>query len=431
MLEVSKIINKSSFYRCSIICPAIKYNSLKINTDDRLNEIIGLAKSIKLEVLCYRNVDIVLPKPSTYLGRGFLNEHKLTIKNLNIDIFILDAELTPIQQRNLEKFLECKVIDRKGLILEIFGSRAKTKEGKIQVELASLNYQKSRLVKSWTHLERQRGGGGFLGGPGERQLESDRRQISNRIKNLQGSLKKIIKSRNVQRASRVNAPFPVIAIVGYTNAGKSTLFNYLTESSVLAKDMLFATLDPNMRLKEFNNGIKGIFSDTVGFISDLPHELVAAFSATLEEVKLANIILHVQDVSNDSYEKQSKEVKKILTQIGIGENISLFNIFNKSDLISNSNIYNLQEFCKNNSKSYLISSKSGMGIDSMLDGIYDELTINRLTYKFKLDHSKGDQIAWLYRRGEIISKSITSKSLILYVKMELEDFNRFQKKFII
>ena len=431
MLEVSKIKNSSSFYKCSIICPTIKYNSLNININDRLNEIIGLAKSINLNVLYFRNIDIVLPKPSTYLGGGFLNEHKFLIQNLGIDIFILDAELTPIQQRNLEKCLRCKVIDRKGLILEIFGSRAKTKEGRIQVELASLNYQKSRLVKSWTHLERQRGGGGFLGGPGERQLESDRRQISNKIKNLQGSLKKIVKSRNVQRASRLNAPFPVIAIVGYTNAGKSSLFNYITESSVLAKDMLFATLDPNMKLKEFNNGIKGIFSDTVGFISDLPHELVAAFSATLEEVRLANIILHVHDVSNDSYDQQSKEVKKILKQIGISHNISIFDIFNKSDLISNANIYHLQEFCKNNSKSYLISSKSGNGIDSMLDGIYKELTINRSTYKFKLDLSKGDQIAWLYRRGEIISKSITSKSLILDVKLESEDFNRFQKKFII
>jgi len=290
------------------------------DASSRLEEAVGLALAIDLEIAGQLVAMLAQPKPATLLGQGKVEEIARLVEDTEADLVIINGTLSPIQQRNLEKAWNAKVLDRTGLILEIFGRRAHTREGLLQVELAHLRYQKSRLVRSWTHLERQRGGFGFLGGPGETQLEADRRLIQERISRLEKQLDSVVKTRGLHRSGRARVPYPVVALVGYTNAGKSTLFNALTNAGVLAKDLLFATLDPAMRAISLPHGRKAVLSDTVGFISDLPTPLIAAFRATLEEVIEADVILHVRDISHPESEAQAADVSGILTELGISEN---------------------------------------------------------------------------------------------------------------
>ncbi|HEX5958405.1 MAG TPA: GTPase HflX, partial [Hyphomicrobiaceae bacterium] len=303
--------------------------------EDRLAEAAGLARAIQLDVVAEEIVPLPQPRPGTLFGTGKVDELAALLKEREVALSIVDHALSPVQQRNLEKAWACKVLDRTGLILEIFGQRARTREGRLQVELAHLTYQKSRLVRTWTHLERQRGGFGFLGGPGEAQIETDRRLIDERIAAIRKELAVVVKTRGLHRTGRSRVPIPVVALVGYTNAGKSTLFNRVTGAVVSAKDQVFETLDPTMREMKLPSGRKTILSDTVGFISDLPHELVEAFRATLEEVRQADLILHVRDIAGEDSDAQAADVEAVLDQIGCGKESSraLIEVWNKIDLV--------------------------------------------------------------------------------------------------
>ena len=350
-----------------IIHPFLKFSKYKQKY--YLDEAKNLVKAIDLN--CKKSFTIGLEKisPKTFINKGNISYFKKQIKELFVDIVFFNVNLSPIQQRNLENELNAKVIDRTGLILEIFGSRAKSNEGKLSVELASLQFQKSRLVRSWTHLERQRGGAGFMGGPGEKQIESDKRQLIEKINRLKTKIKKIISIRDIQRYRRRKNKVPVIALVGYTNSGKSTLFNKLTKSNVLSKDMLFASLDSTIR-KSFFKNVNLIFVDTVGFISDLPTTLVDSFKSTLDEIIYSDLILHIRDISNNYYLEQKKEVLKILQEIGIDDKEKkIIDVINKIDLINNKNeIHNLID-----EKTILISALEGIGIENLKNKIYQKI----------------------------------------------------------
>ena len=350
-----------------IIHPFLK--SSKYKQKYYLDEAKNLVKAIDLK--CKKSFTIGLEKisPKTFINKGNISYFKKQIKELFVDIVFFNVNLSPIQQRNLENELNAKVIDRTGLILEIFGSRAKSNEGKLSVELASLQFQKSRLVRSWTHLERQRGGAGFMGGPGEKQIESDKRQLTEKINRLKVKIKKIISIRDIQRYRRKKNKVPVIALVGYTNSGKSTLFNKLTKSNVLSKDMLFASLDSTIR-KSFFKNVNLLFVDTVGFISDLPTTLVDSFKSTLDEIIYSDLILHIRDISNNYYLEQKKEVLKILQEIGIDDKEKkIIDVINKIDLINNKNkLHNLID-----EKTILISALEGIGIENLKNRIYQKI----------------------------------------------------------
>lgn len=350
-----------------IIHPFLK--SSKYKQKYYLDEAKNLVKAIDLK--CKKSFTIGLEKisPKTFINKGNISYFKKQIKELFVDIIFFNVNLSPIQQRNLENELNAKVIDRTGLILEIFGSRAKSNEGKLSVELASLQFQKSRLVRSWTHLERQRGGAGFMGGPGEKQIESDKRQLTEKINRLKTKIKKIISIRDIQRYRRRKNKVPVIALVGYTNSGKSTLFNKLTKSNVLSKDMLFASLDSTIR-KSFFKNVNLLFVDTVGFISDLPTTLVDSFKSTLDEIIYSDLILHIRDISNNYYLEQKKEVLKILQEIGIDDKEKkIIDVINKIDLINNKNkLHNLID-----EKTILISALEGIGIENLKNRIYQKI----------------------------------------------------------
>lgn len=350
-----------------IIHPFLKFS--KYNQKYYLDEAKNLVKAIDLK--CKKSFTIGLEKisPKTFINKGNISYFKKQIKELFVDIVFFNVNLSPIQQRNLENELNAKVIDRTGLILEIFGSRAKSNEGKLSVELASLQFQKSRLVRSWTHLERQRGGAGFMGGPGEKQIESDKRQLIEKINRLKTKIKKIISIRDIQRYRRRKNKVPVIALVGYTNSGKSTLFNKLTKSNVLSKDMLFASLDSTIR-KSFFKNVNLLFVDTVGFISDLPTTLVDSFKSTLDEIIYSDLILHIRDISNNYYLEQKKEVLKILQEIGIDDKEKkIIDVINKIDLINNKNkLHNLID-----EKTILISALEGIGIENLKNRIYQKI----------------------------------------------------------
>jgi GTP-binding protein HflX len=333
----------------------------------------------------------------------------------NAELVIVNAQLSPVQQRNLEKAWSAKVLDRTGLILEIFGERAHTREGSLQVELAHLQYQKSRLVRSWTHLERQRGGFGFLGGPGESQLEIDRRLIQQRITRIETELESVKRTRSLHRQSRARVPYPVAALVGYTNAGKSTLFNKLTNSGVMAENLLFATLDPTMREVELPHGRKIILSDTVGFISDLPTMLVAAFRATLEEVLSADLILHVRDISHEDSEAQSEDVESVLNDLGIDEvrRREMIEVWNKSDLVADPEARRaLVSLSKRREGTALVSALTGQGIDSLLTLIEQRLAVASLTFEIELGPGEGQDLSWLYSRGEVLSRTDDEQGLV-------------------
>lgn len=376
----------------------------------RLEEVTGLARAIDLNIAHAGIVALNEVRPATFIGKGKADEIAGLVKTLEAGVVVMDCALSPVQQRNLEKAWNAKVLDRTGLILEIFGRRAQTREGVLQVELAHLNYQKSRLVRSWTHLERQRGGFGFLGGPGETQIESDRRVIAERIWKIEAELEKVKKRRALHRESRQRVPYPIVALVGYTNAGKSTLFNRLTRADVLEADMLFATLDPTLRSLELPHGTKAILSDTVGFISDLPTMLVAAFRATLEEVIEADVILHVRDVSHEDTQAQLHDVQNVLHSLGIEPaDPRIVEVWNKIDRLDDAGrirVANLVERSAKDHPAIQVSALTGEGTDILLVAIEARLAVNRPVMHLVLDAADGAGASWLHRNTEVLEKSL-------------------------
>ncbi len=375
--------------------------------DARLEEASGLARAINLDVIEVGAVAIKKPVSATLLGSGKVEEITGVIKAQDIGLAIIDAPITPKQQQNLEKAWNCKVLDRTGLILEIFGERAQTKEGRLQVELAHLNYQKGRLVRSWTHLERQRGGLGFVGGPGETQIEADRRLIQERINRLRADLEKVRRTRQLHRSKRKKVPYPVVALVGYTNAGKSTLFNRLTGASVMAKDLLFATLDPTLRQLDLPLGTTVILSDTVGFVSNLPTHLVAAFRATLEEVIEAELILHVRDISHEDREAQADDVYDILDQLGIDESDQkrVFEVWNKIDLLGESDVEALQMRVGGENPPILVSAETGQGEQELLALIEERIGDADSLMDIVLPVSELGRLPTLYETCHVINRT--------------------------
>jgi len=383
----------------SVLHPNLLISNKRRTPEHSLDEAVSLANALDIEILHQAVIPLKKPNAGTLFGSGKLDELAQVFKNHEIDLVIIDGPLTPIQQRNLEKQWNLKVLDRTGLILEIFGDRAQTREGVLQVDLAALNYQRSRLVRSWTHLERQRGGLSFVGGAGETQIESDRRQIDDAILKLKKQLQKVVKTRELHRSARKKVPYPIVALVGYTNAGKSTLFNYMTGAKVFAKDMLFATLDPTMREVELPSGQKIILSDTVGFISELPTQLIAAFRATLEEVLDANLILHVRDISHPETDAQANDVNDILEDLEISDDAKneILEVWNKTDLLSNDDLNNAKNISNRADRIRTVSALTGDGLNDLLfqiDQNLKEITISEIV---KLAITEGGRRAWLYK----------------------------------
>lgn len=423
-------VQQNRRFNAAVICPEVFGVPASLSPESRLAEAEGLALAIRLNVVYKEILKVKEVKPSAYFSKGFLERLKPIIAEKDIDLLISDTRLSPIQQRNLERELKLKVIDRTALILEIFGERAQTREGALQVELAHLTYQRSRLVRSWTHLERQRGGAGFLGGPGETQIELDRRIIDDKIVRIKKELEKVRQTRGIQRSARRKVPYPVAALVGYTNAGKSTLFNYLSGSSVMAADMLFATLDPTMRKISLNGGRDVILSDTVGFISDLPHELVMAFRATLEEVLTADIILHIRDVSNPDSQAQCADVLDVLSHLGLKEIKNADNyieVFNKADLLPPEDLSRWQAKTQNSSNMVLTSAINGEGCNRLLELIRQKLTLGQKKCRITLPAADGQLQAWLHQNSDVQKLENSEQSNIYTVCISPENLARFEK----
>lgn len=406
-----------------------------VDTDARLEEARGLALAIGISVRASHSFRIRTARPATLFGGGQVEIIAASLEGTASELLIVDGSLTAIQQRNLEERLKVKVIDRTGLILEIFGERAATAEGRLQVELAHLDYQAGRLVRSWTHLERQRGGFGFLGGPGETQIEADRRMIRDRMAKLRRELEQVKRTRGLHRERRQKAPWPVIALVGYTNAGKSTLFNRLTHSDVMAEDLLFATLDPTMRAIRLDGVEKAILSDTVGFVSDLPTELVAAFRATLEEVLSADLIIHVRDMAHPDAQTQADSVEAILTDLGLeidpelagqGLAVPMIEAWNKVDLLDEDARELLSETAPRDRKICPISALTGEGVAELLREASLALVAGHRIYAVDLAQDDGQRLAWLHAHGEVLASHVADERLALSVRLSDKDWGRFQ-----
>jgi len=408
-----------------VICPMLADDKAFLSSESRLDEAVGLSLAIDLNVVYAEILNLKEVKPATYFSNGFIEKIKPIIEKEDVFLMIADTTLSAIQQRNLEKALKIKVIDRTALILEIFGERAQTSEGKLQVELAHLTYQRSRLVRSWTHLERQRGGAGFLGGPGEKQIELDKRLIDDKIVKIKKELEKVKNTRTLQRGNRKKVPYPIVALVGYTNAGKSSLFNRLTEDNVMVADMLFATLDPVLRKIKLTSGTEVILSDTVGFISNLPHELVMAFRSTLEEVLEADLVVHVRDVSNPNADFQQKDVLDVLHHLGLKDIEHAKNyieVLNKTDLLAEDEKKALYASAsRKHRKVVCVSAVTGEGCENLLSLIDEKLASDQVESTAQISVSDGKSLALVYENANVIEKIENDNFITLRFKTSLKN----------